>query len=377
MRIWIQRILAAVLVVSLLLSGGSAYATEPTETAPSATEAPTEAPAEAPTEAPTEAPRETPTELPEETEPEPTEPHVYTVDTESGIYQLCREMAVDMPYDQLLVYDATNDEILFSDTREGSKLYPASVTKLFSAYVALQYLDPVDVITVGDEMDLVHAGSSLAYIGKGNSLYVQMLVEGMMLPSGNDAAIILATAAGRKIAGKEEITPSEALETFVREMNRMAKELGFERSHFSNPDGWHTGSHYTCLNDMARIAKLALEEKTIARYMRMGEDEVTFLSGQTKEWKNTNLLVNTEEGFHRYDAIGMKTGYTRPAEYCLMSAFRLIDGRNLVVGVFGYADSYKRFNDVNRLVAACKDQFAEEAKAAKEAEKEANSNGTP
>ena len=60
-----------------------------------------------------------------------------------------------------------------------------------------------------------------------------------------------------------------------------------------------------------------------------------------------------------------------------MSAFRLIDGRNLVVGVFGYADSYKRFNDVNRLVAACKDQFAEEAKAAKEAEKEANSNGTP
>ena len=366
MRIWIQRIMAAVLVMSLLLGSGSAYATEPVETAPPATEAPTEAVTEAPTEAPTEEPTEA-----------PTEPKVYTVDTESGIYKLCKEMAVDMPYDQLLVYDATNDEILFSDTREGDKLYPASVTKLFSSYVALQYLDPLDVITVGDEMDLVHDGSSLAYIGKGNRLYVQMLVEGMMLPSGNDAAIVLATAAGRKIAGDEEITPSEAVQAFVREMNRMAKELGFERTHFSNPDGWHTGSHYTCLNDMARIAKLALENKTIARYMRMGEDEVTFLSGQTKEWKNTNLLVNTEEGFYRYDAIGMKTGYTRPAEYCLMSAFRLSDGRNLVVGVFGYADSYKRFNDVNKLVAACKDQFAEDAKAAREAEKEANNNGTP
>jgi D-alanyl-D-alanine carboxypeptidase (penicillin-binding protein 5/6) len=182
--------------------------------------------------------------------------------------------------------------------------------------------------------------------------------------------MVLAAAAGWKIADNKELSAEEAVQAFVGEMNRMAQELGFERSHFSNPDGWHTGSHYTCLNDMARIAKLALEEKTIARYMRMGEDEVTFLSGQTKEWKNTNLLVNTEEGFHRYDAIGMKTGYTRPAEYCLMSAFRLSDGRNLVVGVFGYADSYKRFNDVNKLVAACKEQFAEEAK-------EAKNNGTP
>lgn len=362
MRIWIQRMLAAVLVLSLVLGGGSAYATEPTETVPPVTEAPTEPATEAPTEAPTE--------VPEETEPEP---RVYTVDTESEIYRICRELSEEMGYDQLLVYDATADEILFSDTREGNKLYPASVTKLFSAYVALQYLDPLDAVTVGDEMDLVHAGSSLAYIAKGNRLYVQTLVEGMMLPSGNDAAMILATAAGRKIAGKEEISAAEAVQTFVKEMNRMAKELGFERTHFSNPDGWHTGSHYTCLNDMARIAKLALENRVIARYMRMGEDEVTFLSGQKKEWKNTNLFVSKEEGFFRYDAIGMKTGYTRPAEYCLMSAFRLIDGRNLVIGVFGYADTYKRFNDVSKLANACRDQFDAEAKEAKESNKQ----GTP
>jgi len=193
-----------------------------------------------------------------------------------------------------------------------------------------------------------------------------------MLPSGNDAAMVLAAAAGRKIAGDPEISPEEAVQTFVREMNRMAKELGFEQTHFSNPDGWHTGSHYTCLNDMARIAKLALSDKTIARYMRTGEDEVFFVSGQKKEWKNTNLLVVPEEEFYRYDAIGMKTGYTRQAEYCLMSAFRLSDGKNLVIGVFGYADTYKRFNDVNKLAAACKEWYNEEAKAAKEASK-----GTP
>ena len=363
MRIWMQRMLAAVLVMTLLLSGGAAHATEPAETLPPATEAPTEVPAETPTEAPTE--------MPEPTEPESAEPHVYTVDTESEIYRICQELAQEMPYDQLLVYDATGDEILFSDSREGTKLYPASVTKLFSSYVALQYLDPLDVVTVGDEMDLVHAGSSLAYISRGHQLFVRTLVEGMMLPSGNDAAMVLAAAAGRKIAGDPEISPEEAVQTFVREMNRMAKELGFERTHFSNPDGWHTGSHYTCLNDMARIAKLALLDKTIARYMRTGEDEVFIVSGQKKEWKNTNLLVVPEEEFYRYDAIGMKTGYTRQAEYCLMSAFRLSDGKNLVIGVFGYADTYKRFNDVNKLAAACKEWYNEEAKAAKEAK------GTP
>jgi D-alanyl-D-alanine carboxypeptidase (penicillin-binding protein 5/6) len=193
----------------------------------------------------------------------------------------------------------------------------------------------------------------------------------MMLPSGNDAAMILAAAAGRRIAGDETLEPEEAVQAFVAEMNRQAKGMGFEKTHFSNPDGFHTGSHYTCLKDMARIARLALGNKTIARYMRMYETEVTFLSGQKKNWVNTNLLLSPKDGFLRYDCVGMKTGYTRQAESCLMSAFRCDDGRTLVIGVFGYADSYKRFNDVNRLIKACKEQLAAEAKAAAEAEKAA------
>lgn len=364
MRIWMQRTLAAVLVMTLLLSSGTAFATEPVETQPAATETVTEAPTAAPTEAATEAPAET--------APPETEPHVYTVDTESQIYQICEAMSEGMSYDQLLVYDATNDEILYTNSREGSKLYPASVTKLFSSYVALQYLEPTEIVTVGDELDLVHAGSSLAYIAKGSQLYVRSLVEGMMLPSGNDAAMILAAAAGRRIAGNEELSPEEAVETFVHEMNRKAKELGFERSHFANPDGWHAGSHYTCLNDMARIAKLALENKTISRYIRLYEDEVYFPSGQVRTWKNTNLLLNPEEGFYRSDAIGMKTGYTRQAEYCLMAAYRLSDGRNLVIGLFGYENTYTRFNDANKLAKACKEQFNLEEKQAAEAAQESN-----
>ena len=322
MRIWIRRIFVAVLVMFLLLPGSRVMATGTDES------------------------------LAEETQT-----RTYEVDTESEIYRICHELASDMQFDQLLIYDAKDDKILYANTREGEKLYPASITKLFSAYVALQHLDPKDEITAGDELELVQAGSSVAYIGKGHRLYVETVVEGMMLPSGNDAAMVLAAAAGRKIAGDPKLPGGEAVQTFVMEMNRMAEELGFERSHFSNPDGWHTGSHYTCLNDMARIAKLALENSTISRYIRIAEDEVYFLSGHKVTWENTNLLLNQEEPYYRGDAVGMKTGYTRQAENCLMSAFKCSDGRKLVIGVFGYEDKNQRFLDVITLADVCKAEF--------------------
>lgn len=371
MRIWMRRSFAMLMIVVILASLGVGAAAAEPETAPATEPAATETVPETTASAET-APEET---VPGETVAEEIIPEtkVYTVDTESEMYRVCDLMAEGMSFDQILVYDATNDEILYSRSNEGDKLYPASITKLFSTYVALQYLDPEEVLTAGDELSLVQPGSSLAWIGRGHQMYVKTVVEAMMLPSGNDAAMILATAAGRRIAGDESISAGEAVQVFVAEMNRMAQELGFERSHFSNPDGFHTGSHYTCLNDMARIAKLALENKTVSRYMRVHEDEVTFVSGQTITWENTNLLLDPEEGFYRSDAIGMKTGYTRQAEYCLMSAFKCTDGRTLVIGAFGYEDEYERFRDVIRLAKACKEQLQLEAELLKVEEKD----GTP
>ena len=348
MRIWMRRNLSLVLVMLLLLSCASgASATEPAETVPPSTEVTEETTAET-------AGEET---LPEEIVPEETGPVTYEVDTESPMYQALAALEPELKSDQFLVYDATNDVMLYTLSREGEKLYPASVTKLFSAYVALQYLDPEEVLTVGDELDLVQPGSSVAYLGRGHQLYARTVVEAMMLPSGNDAAMVLAAAAGRRIAGEETISAEKAVQVFVAEMNAQAKALGFEKSHFANPDGFHVGCHYTSLNDMARIAKLALEDKTISRYIRRYKDEVTFVSGQYIEWKNTNLLLNPEEGFYRYDAIGMKTGYTRQAEYCLMSAFKHSDGRIIVIGAFGSDDEYDRLRDILKLWEVCRNQL--------------------
>ena len=350
MRIRLHRAgLSAVLVVALLLPL-ALRATAQDVTAPVIeTTAPTET---VPVTVPTE-PAET---IPPETEPDP-----FTVDTRSEVYKICDALAQNSQARQIFVYDTNTDKMLYTKSVETGKLFPASTTKLFTTYVALQYLDPETIVTAGDELDLVHEGSSKAYVPQGSRLRVRTLVEGMMLPSGNDAAMVLAAAAGRAIAQDEALAAADAVQVFVDEMNTQADALGFENSHFSNPDGWHAGSHFTCINDLARIAKLALGNDTIRSYMRLHSDKTSYASGHYVIWENTNLLLDPESGYYRGDAIGMKTGYTRPAGYCLMSAFTF-EGGEIIVGLFGYTKKYDRYVDAIRLTNAARDQLRLEAK---------------
>jgi len=359
-----QATVAAILVMALLFSpvftvSAQELTAASTETAPLPAQTdPETMPA---TQPPTEpASAETEPSEPAPTEPEPTEISVLDPDPASAVYQICDALAQGMEARHLFVYHTGTNQLLYSKTESNGKLFPASTTKLFTTYVALQYLDPEAVITAGDELDLVHQGSSLAFVNRGSRLRARTLVEGMMLPSGNDAAMVLAAAAGRAIAGDETISGVDAVATFVDEMNRQAELLGFEKSHFSNPDGWHTGSHYTSMNDMARIAKLALQNDTIRRYMRLARDEKNFGGDQLIVWENGNLLVHPGGGYYRSDAIGMKTGYTRPAGYCLMSAFTFEEG-DLVIGLFGYTSKNARFLDAINLSKAVKEQLRLEA----------------
>ena len=268
----------------------------------------------------------------------------FTIDTETDLYKALDEASKDLSARQILVYDSTNDQLLYTKSVDGGKLYPASVTKLFTCYVALQILDPSKVVTAGSELNLVAEDSSMAYIYRNQQVTVKMLIGGMMMPSGNDAAMILAAAAGRKLAGSSKISAEEAVRTFVKEMNRQAQELGFEKTHFTNPDGYHVGSHYTCLNDMIRMAELALGNDIIRRYMGYYGLNLTYVSGQSNTWVNTNQLLNKKGEFYCEDAIGMKTGHTGQAGYCLMSAFE-IGEKTIVIGVFGCKDKNARFSD--------------------------------
>lgn len=255
----------------------------------------------------------------------------------------------ELDAEHIFLYDSAKGEMVYCNTDMYEQLYPASITKLFSAWVALQILPEDTVITAGWELGLLQPGSSAAFIALDSRLTVETLIEGMLLPSGNDAALVLAAAAGRKILGDEKATASVAVAEFVAEMNRAAEALGFRNSHFENPDGYHAQHHYSCCGDLAQIARLALDEPTIARCMELQKDKVTFVSGEVHIWENTNRLINPASSYYNPDAIGMKTGYTGSAGYCLMAAF---GEAPLVVGIFGSQDSTSRYESAAMLYEA-------------------------
>ncbi len=249
------------------------------------------------------------------------------------------------------VYDAGADEMLFAKGDPGKRVYPASLTKLFSVYVALQYLQPDQVITVGTEVELINEYSSRAGIGVGYRLTVEMLVQGMILCSGNDAAYALAAAAGYAVAGEEALTPEQAVARFVDEMNRQAKELGLTGTHFTCPDGIHNKKHYTTAADLLVISRLAMENELVRRYAAMQEAIVTFASGQRVQWQNTNALLYPDSPYYIPGTLGLKTGTEGPAGHCLVSVFPKGEDYVYILVLKG-PTSGKRFQDTMYLYEA-------------------------
>ncbi|MBQ9859679.1 MAG: D-alanyl-D-alanine carboxypeptidase [Clostridia bacterium] len=245
------------------------------------------------------------------------------------------------PY--VILYDATEEEVLYQKQAD-VKCYPASLTKLMTAIVAVEHAAADTVFTVGDEVHMIDPGSSRAYLTVGTRLSLSHLLQALLLPSGNDAAYVAAVGVGRLIAGNETLSNSEALALFVKKMNEKAAALGCKGTHFANPDGIHRDDHYTTAADMLKISVAALDYPLIAETVRMPESHVTLLSGQTVNWHNTNKLVQTDT-IYTYDGIiGLKTGSTDQAGYCL-AAGATRDGKTSLVIVMGAGQESNRFDD--------------------------------
>ncbi len=229
------------------------------------------------------------------------------------------------------VYDSSTQEYLYQTADPNTRVYPASLTKLFTSYVALQYLSPDTVVTVGEEVTYIHPESSRAYIQEGHQLTVSMLIEGMMLPSGNDAAYALAAATGYVLADQAQVTPAEAITLFMQEVNAQAQVLGLTGTHFSTPDGIHQDDHYTTPADLLTIAQLAMDTPLIRQYAATASDTVQFASGQWRGWNNSNALLHPDSEYYCPEAIGLKTGSEDLAGYCLIAAFPTPEGLRYVL----------------------------------------------
>lgn len=257
-----------------------------------------------------------------------------TVDTSSNI------PAVKTPQFSTLFYDVTDNTLILGENTD-EYIAPASLLKLLTASVALRYLSPDKVITVGTELELVQPYSSLCFISQGHWLTLYDLLTGMLLASGNDAAYTVAVSTAREVSG-EELSDTEAVEYFTDMMNAFARELGMNNSHFVNPDGFDDERQYTTANDLLLLARYALTVPEIREITSTHQKYVVFESGHNITWTNSNKLLDPDGEFYCPGAIGLKTGTTANAGCNLIAAFEK-DGKTYIAVAAGCKNDAARY----------------------------------
>ncbi len=183
------------------------------------------------------------------------------------------------------------------------KLPPASMTKVMSMLLIMEAIDSGkihmdDDVVISDKASSM--GGSQIFLQTGEKYKVQELLKGIAVASGNDAVVAMA----EKVSG--------SVEAFVEAMNNKAKELGLNNTHFDNPHGLDSETHYTSAKDMSVMARELLKHEKILEFTSIYEDYLKKNDGSSIWLVNTNKLVRFYEGVD-----GLKTGFTQEAGYCI------------------------------------------------------------
>lgn len=199
------------------------------------------------------------------------------------------------------------------EKKADTKRYPASTTKIMTYIVVAEHVNNfkrTEVLIKQSVLDKLNGtGSSLAGVAAhvGKKMSVLDLLYSMMVPSGNDAAMVLADYVGRG-----------SIDKFVKMMNDKAKQLGCKKTHFMNPDGLHDPQHYTTASDLAKMTQYAL---TLPEFSKITNTTTYSIEGSSYPLVTTNYLIDANRGgeyYYQY-AKGIKTGTTDEAEHCLVT----------------------------------------------------------
>ena len=220
-----------------------------------------------------------------------------------------------------ILIEATSGRVLYQKNAY-EKLPMASTTKIATALTVLNHADLDEVVTI-DKMAVGIEGSSI-YLREGEKLTVRELLYGLMLRSGNDSAVALALHVGGSV------------DCFVDLMNKMAKSVGANDTHFVNPHGLHDENHYTTAYDLALITSSAMQNQDFCKIV--GSKSAT-ISNDGYQYKraltNKNKLLFNMDG-----ANGVKTGYTKKAGRCFVgSAYK--DGMQLIAVVLNCSPMFE------------------------------------
>lgn len=220
-----------------------------------------------------------------------------------------------------VAYDRNSKTVLWGKD-ENTVVPMASTTKIMTAIVMLEQIgiDRLNEEVIVDRQAANTGGSRLG-LGTGDKITYNDLLYGLMLCSGNDAAVQIA------------ISTAGSIENFADLMNKKALAIGLENTHFITPHGLDRDGHYTTALELAKITDYALNNSKIAEVVSTKQYTV-MINGYAKTISNTNELLGYLNG-----VIGVKTGYTSKAGRCLVSAVNR-DGFEIIVVVLG-ADTRK------------------------------------
>ena len=214
----------------------------------------------------------------------------------------CQASAPTVSAESYVLMDADSGRVLLSQNETQEKSI-ASTTKIMTALVAIENSQLSDKVTV--KKSHLKEGSSM-YLAEGETVTMEALLYGLLLPSGNDAAECIADHCGGR-------------EAFVERMNEKAKALGMTPSSFKNPSGLDEEGHYSCALDMAHLAAYAMQNPTFARICA-----TTTATVGERVMGNHNKLLGTVDG-----CIGLKNGFTDDAGRTLVTCCER-DGLRLI-----------------------------------------------
>ena len=235
-----------------------------------------------------------------------------------------------------LLISPETDMVLYEKNAD-ERRYPASTTKIMTALLVLEHVDDLSQTVTAEAGDFAEltADSSNAGIKEGETVTIKDLLYGLMLPSGNECAYMLA----RHVSG--------SYEAFVEMMNQRAAELGCTDTHFSNPCGLHADDHYTTARDLYKIAKQAMQDETFRNIVdtvqhRMSPTNV-HPDAEGRVILTTNKLILSSYAEYAYNFCkGIKTGNTSQAGNCFVGYAEYGDAKlySVVMGCDDHSTEY-------------------------------------
>lgn len=248
------------------------------------------------------------------------------------------------PAESAALFDIENRKVLFASSMY-DPIYPASITKIMTAIVALKYGNLDQRVTIIWRDLELEAGSQVSGIHIGDKLTLRALVHALLVHSGNDAALAIA-----RVVGEGNVSH------FVEMMNEECRRIGATNTHFTNPTGLHDENHYTTVYDIYLMLSEAIKYDDFVSIMQISVFDLTYNASDGTEGHVTldstdHYLTGEYKAPKDVTVLGGKTGTTAAAGHCLAILSQNAYGQPFISIIMGAPTTDKLYEDMNTLLA--------------------------